>query len=367
MPAFRGRTLILAMSLFLSGCIERFEPEVNTYESLMVVEGLITDQAEPYTIRISRSTALNSPYTWAETGAQVSVTDSEGGTWDFTEAGVGVYQSDPLEFIGRVGETYKLRITTSDLSHYESDDVVLKSSPPIDSIYYQQDIRYDNTGAATQDGIQILVDSHSAEGGTGYYKYEWAATYQVTVPYAPTSELRTCYNADYSTNVLVETTLALTEDRVSGFELNYVTTESYRLRSVYSILVRQYALDEEGFRYWKELQKSSENLGTLFDPQPYSIIGNVKNVNNQDEMVLGYFDASAVSEKRLYIYGKKLAEEGVTYPPDGCVFQLQTEGGNGFCFAYAGEYGSGINYFAPCECTDCRYFGTQGEPDFWEN
>ena len=365
--------MILAMScLFLSGCIERFEPEVDSYESLMVVEGLITDQAEPYIIKISRSTAVNSPYTWSESGAQVSVADSEGATWYFAEVGEGVYQSNPLDFIGRVGETYKLRITTSDLRYYESAGVVLKSSPPIDSIYYQQDIRYNNSGAVIQDGIKVLIDSHSEKKGTGYYKFNWTATYQVKVPYAPNKELQICYNSDYSTNVLVESTLALTEDRVSGFELNYVSTESYRLRSVYSILVRQYALDENGFRYWKELQKSSENLGTLFDPQPYSIVGNVKNINNPDEMVLGYFDASAVSEKRLYIHRKRLAEEGVTYPPDGCVYQLQAVGGggsvpDGFCFAYAGDYGSGINYFAPCECTDCRHFGTQGEPDFWEN
>lgn len=365
-PVIRIAGLFLILSLAFSNCVERFEPEDRAFESLLIVEGLITDRPEPYVVRLTRSTPIDSPFVLPEAGAVVSVADGRGNEWLFAETRPGVYESDPAEFVGEAGEVYKLRIVSAALGSYESEEVVLKESPSIDSIYYERQERVTETDAML-DGIRIMAASHTNGEGTRYYKYDWEATYQIKVPYAPDTEKQICYNTDNSRASLVASTVALEVDQLSGFELTYVSTESYRLRSVYSILVRQYSLDEKGFRYWEELRKNSESLGTLFDPQPYPVTGNIINLNKPDEPVLGFFDASTVSEKRIYITYDELRDRELTFEPNSCVHYLvlTTEPPPGYCFAYYGPYGSGLNGYAPCECTDCAYFGTQGEPDFW--
>ncbi|MEJ7664694.1 MAG: DUF4249 family protein [Hymenobacter sp.] len=56
---------------------------------------------------------------------------------------------------------------------------------------------------------------------------------------------------------------------------NAPTPPSSKLYYLYSILVRQYALTPEEFAYWDKLRKNTENLGTLFDPLPSQLSGNV--------------------------------------------------------------------------------------------
>ena len=46
---------IAGLSLLLSGCVEPFHPDLESEdsESMLVVEGLITDQSGPFRIRLS--------------------------------------------------------------------------------------------------------------------------------------------------------------------------------------------------------------------------------------------------------------------------------------------------------------------------
>ena len=64
------------------------------------------------------------------------------------------------------------------------------------------------------------------------------------------------------------------------------------------VVVQQMSLSANAFRYLKLIEDQSENTGTLADTPPAPIKGNVKNTKNSNEIVLGYFSASAVSEIR---------------------------------------------------------------------
>ncbi len=314
------------------------------------------------------------------------IIDAEGGEFPFFEASSGIYQSNPANFTGNIGEIYQLDIRTADGRHYRSEEVLLKESPPIDSVYYQKDRRLNDEGIAL-DGVRILVDAHDATGNTRYYRYEWIETYQIKVPYpspynyypANPAEpfvpvevfAQICYASENSSRIMTTNTRQLEEDRVSQFELNFVNTTGYKLRSLYSILVKQYAIDEAGYKYWSELQKGSENLGTLFDPLPYELRGNVQNVDDPEEVVLGYFEASGAVEKRIYINRDELMDLG--YPPDGCAPQLAEAEFSaipgflnaGFLIAFLGPYPVSYAVMAPGPCADCRYHGSIEKPDFW--
>lgn len=382
------RTLALGLCVSIAGCVEPFTPAAEQSPKLLVVEGHISSDTAPYSIRLSRTQPLDAAGSVPESGATVVVSNDEGTNFEFTEVAPGLYQSDPDCFVGIVGSKYKLRVLTSEGRDYESHPVTLKATPPIDSVYYERDIRLTDVTGEELDGVKILVDSHDPQKQTRYYRYEWTETYQIKVPYPSQWELspdyafvlveffQICYNSAASKTILTAYTGQLAEDRVSGFELNFVSTVSYRLRSRYSLLVRQYALDAAGYRYWNELSKNSSNLGTLFDPVPYQLTGNVVNLDDPDEPVLGYFDASAISEKRIYVDRESLDALGVTYPLHPCIHELDTVKGGfnelllrlswGQKVVSIPGLGTGALVTASPECTDCRLLASTEQPAFWE-
>ena len=69
----------------------------------------------------------------------------------------------------------------------------------------------------------------------------------------------------------------------------------------YSLLVKQYSLSNEAYDYWFQLQKQSQESGGLYETQPARVSGNISNVNDNEEVVLGFFNASSVTEKRIFV------------------------------------------------------------------
>ncbi len=369
--------------LILGGCFactEPFVPEVKEISNVLVVDGFISDSDEPYTVRLSRTQPLNESEALPEKSANVSVVDQEGQRHTFNETSTGVYQSEPSVFRGVSGNKYFLEIVTAEGKTYHSDEVILKKSPQIDSVYWERERRLTDVEGVTLDGVRILVDAHDPEGKTRFYRYDWTETYEIKVRYPKALDLingefvvpdtfpHICYTNDINKRILTANSYQLKEDRVSKFEVNYVSTESFRLRTLYSILVKQYALDEEGYTYWNELAKTSESLGTLFDPQPYQVRGNVRNTADPNEPVLGYFDASTVSQQRIFIYADSLPD--LEYPRDPCIAEIFSPG-NELQLYLSWGYNI-VSYpptlqIAPAECSDCRLHGVMEAPLFWPN
>ena len=73
-----------------------------------------------------------------------------------------------------------------------------------------------------------------------------------------------------------------------------------KLHHKYSLLVKQYSLGQEAFHYWNELKKTSQEQGGLYDRQPALLKSNMQNVNDETEIVLGFFSMAGVVERRAF-------------------------------------------------------------------
>ncbi|MEQ8532326.1 MAG: DUF4249 domain-containing protein, partial [Imperialibacter sp.] len=328
-------TFTLLIGFDLVGCTEPFTPESKAYKGVLVVDGFVSDAEARSSIKLTRSSPIDIAIPTPESNAIVSVINKEGKSFEFEETSPGIYQSIAAGFKGVVGQAYSLDVLTDNGNHYQSRPVTLKKSPPIDSVYFEPSVRLSDIDGDTVTGAAIFVDTHDYTNSTKYYRWEWEEDWEIRVPYPNTydwityedgkfgfpkengNQIGLCYSHQVGRNIHIATTNQLSSDQISKFELNYVTTrDGYKLRSLYSILVRQYVLDEEAFLYWSELEKTSETLGTLFDPQPYELRGNVFNTDDPDETVLGYFGASTVEEKRLYITREQLKD--IKYATNPC-------------------------------------------------
>lgn len=375
-----------------SSCITPYVAEIpaSTQDSL-VINGFINSQGLT-SIQLTRSLALTSTKAPApEIKATVAIQAQGGQRFALTESPAGTYTSASLNLNPAL--TYKLSITTAGGKTYETDYLPVKTTPAIDRVHW----RYEN------DGIQLYVDTHDANRNTTYYRWKYQETWQFTSAYEshyqynPVTKLIEprpddiyhCWGNAISTVITQTNTTRLSQDVVQDFPLVFLPANSEKLRLRYSILVQQYAQTKEEYDYWETLKKNSESLGTINDPLPSQITGNVHCLSNPDEPVLGFVGIHSVSEQRIFIDRSELP-----MPKDfvfqtgyeSCVLIVEercpprgkplppgvTETFNISALLMTDVSRNSRNYLTDCfyygafaECVDCRLRGTTVKPSFW--
>jgi hypothetical protein len=73
--------------------------------------------------------------------------------------------------------------------------------------------------------------------------------------------------------------------------------------------VRQYALDKQAYQFYELLRKNTESLGTIFDPQPSVITGNIRSLSDPNELVIGYIGVTTMQQQRIFIDASRLGLE----------------------------------------------------------
>jgi len=396
----------LPLILALSTCIEPYDPELKGYESVMVVEGLITDERAPYEVRLSRSVHHADSIPGRITDAEVSITDETGNITYLRNCGEGLYKTDPTEFIGVTGNTYTLHILTSDGNEYMSEPAMMLPVPEIESVYYEKDEEYTGNQSETHEGIRIYIDTGEGSDASQYIRWEYEETWKFRLAnykrfnyindsliFPVDREVEFCWKSVKSSVILNNSILPGQADYITKAPVCFIAPEkSDRLTIQYSILVRQYSISKEAFVFWNNLKQVNETGGSIFDSQPYAVVSNINNVNDPGEKVLGYFQVSAVKQERKYITSSELTEldlpwfnydciryevEPADYPPASPMLPPMTWdqlydmfiGTGNFTFVEPLYIGSTHELeklvFVEKACSDCGFAGSVDKPDWW--
>jgi Domain of unknown function (DUF4249) len=370
---FSQKISILLVLLFTNSCVVKFIPEINEEKELLVVQGLITDQPEPDTVKLSQSQPFGQVSTAKPmTGCSVNISDDQGNYYSLNEVSPGSYITDPSNFKGIIGRSYTLHIDTySTGSHsYESYPVEMKPVPQLDSLYYEKTvIEPASENFKGVNGCQIYLDTHDPENICRYYRWDFTETWVLRLPFPVVNQI--CWITENSHNINIKSTAAFNESTITRFPLNYITNLTDRLKSKYSILVNQYSLSEDEYAYWEKIQNITVQVGGLYDIIPASVPSNIKCIENPAEKVLGYFSVSAKSSKRIFI---KDNFEGIVDLYNNCVKDT---------IPYKDPPGLGITvwilddepfHIGPYKvtteikgCADCTVRGTNIKPDFWQD
>lgn len=301
-----GRAIILFFILALTGgCVVEFIPDVDKGKEYINVEGLITNQNRSYQVKVSKVSGIGIQNTIRPVnGAIVTVTDDLGNINQFVEKNSGLYVSDSLIFIGQTGRTYSLHIT-SDGILYESEIMEMRPVPEIDSLYAELEYNPSYSLGDPVPGYRVYLNTGDPSGQCRFYRWNYEETWEFRIPYvSPTIINKICWKNASSDKIYLKDVSALTENRITSYPFNFITTETDRLKTRYSILINQYSLNEVEYLYWDKIRKVTENVGGLYDVIPSSIRGNMYCADNPGEKVLGYFSVSSVTSKRLFIESK---------------------------------------------------------------
>ena len=402
----KHKYIIALFALFLlSTCIDPYSPQLKGYSSLLVVEGLITDANTSYTVKLSRTFQVQNSMPSLVSDAIVFITNDAGGNSNLINRGNGIYKTDSTQFNGIPGRTYVLHIRTSDGVEYESDACLMQSVPDIDSIYFAKDDQVINNETQTEEGVEIYLDSKEGDNNQ-YYRWDFNETWKFKVPdpkkfnfnmadsaiTAVTDLKEFCWKSQKSSEILIYSNYSGQAAPIKKEPINFIATDqSDRLLIQYSILVNQYSISKEEYDFWNNLKQVNESGGDIFAKQPFTVLSNIHNVSDPTERVLGYFQVSAVKQKRKYISFSEIAGMNLPYYQYQCerIVKDPTDIPHGYesppptwdelyamyCitsdyYFVEPQYSAGSNnlekmVFARPECADCTITGTITKPDFW--
>ena len=156
------------MSLCVLKCKEVYNPpSTKNNPDFLVVDGVVIAGNDSTIITLSRTKSLtDSAPTAKELEARVSVIDVSGVEYALTEQGEGRYVASQLPLDATT--SYQLKIITKDGNEFRSDPGKVNTSPPIDSVFWQQD----------SSGVQIYLNTHDPGNGTRYYQWEYIETWE---------------------------------------------------------------------------------------------------------------------------------------------------------------------------------------------
>jgi hypothetical protein len=364
--------------LFMVSCRQEYPlPEAARNLNLLVVEGVLNSGTGRTLIKLTRTiNPRDSAAVKPELRAEVSVESENNTSVTLTGNTNGEYIHNQLNL--NVNLKYRLRIKTFNGKEYVSDYVPVLPAPLIDSIHWQ---------TSSDGGVQVLASSHDPQNRTRYYRWEYEETWELNSAY-PTffeykngivvdrlnpQEIYFCWNSATSTRIVIGSSAKLSQDVISAQPIKHILPGSERIGVRYSILVRQYALTREAYEFWEIMKKNTEQVGTLFDPQPSQLRSNLRCISDPEEPVIGFVSAGSYTEKRIFINRSEVYPWSFYLQCELIIVPLNAlrEFFANFAFIPVNEYYDqsgrlGGYYSSINTCVDCRTRGGNTiKPSFW--
>jgi hypothetical protein len=165
---------------------------------------------------------------------------------------------------------------------------------------------------------------HSRFLKTVYYIIDPVSHQAVGVASGPAdTTIYKCWKTQNSTDIILGSTEKLSMDKIY-LPVRYVGPQSDELTVLYYIQLKQYALSHDAYLFYQKMKKNTEQLGSIFDPMPSELRGNIHCVNDPDEIVIGYVEPSEAQEKELFIHNSDLPITWISQLPCG-EFELENK------------------------------------------
>ncbi|MBX2916699.1 MAG: DUF4249 domain-containing protein [Cyclobacteriaceae bacterium] len=338
----RGRYLVwLIIFNAIGACVERVEFDVPEMQSLLVVEGSITNELPPYTVKISRGfpVGTNSGIRSMVSNAQVTLFDDIGNQEILTEREPGIYITN-YSIQGQVNHSYFIRIKTPDGQEYESQPERINPVGDISNIEYEFEARTKlvTYGEVDDHIFNIYVDANSGDAPEKYIRWRYTGTYEVITspelhmtwipPYRPYEdpwpcsgyivgpapggsgtiiikvgpcECCNCWVTIRESQPQLSDTQFIEGNNFKKVKVAEVPVTNATFYSKFKVEVEQMSLTRNAFDFFKLVRDQKENASSIFQPPSGEIRGNIQSLNGR-ERVVGLFWAAAVTKRTIYIY-----------------------------------------------------------------
>jgi len=361
-------------------CVEEIPLESSGFEEAIVIEATITNEVKQHQIKLFQAFAIDTTGPNPLSGAIVKVIGNS--EYIFEEGESGVYTSRQ-SFAAQPGINYQLNILANG-KEYESELMELLGTNNIDQLEAN---RIDYRG---ENGVAITLNNETSNGTANYYKYEYVETFKFNSNYFKVNDIilidgvpvevpkqkeeYTCYRTTNSQEIILANTNSLSENSVNDLLIKFIESNNPGVSNRYSLLVKQLVISREAYTYYEILKELSSSDNLFSQSQPGFFAGNISNINNPDEKVIGFFNVSSVSEKRIYFNYEDFYDLESIRPrfvpfaacevtaPSIATLIVQLEQG---AVRWSSTTPGGALLVVPTRCVDCTVFGTNEKPEFW--
>jgi len=340
--------LVLVILLMLASCIKRYDPEIKSKEAVKyIITGGVISGDKVQRVNISITSPLSNPKYIPVSFCAVKIIDGKGNTYTASDVWDGNYEAIIPESELVPGHTFKVDVQVPGGAHIVSDFDQIQECPEVDSVYYiLKEIPTSNPYINIK-GIQFYVDLDAENFSCRNFRFEATETWEYTAIFAYDIYHSVCWVTSNIRSVFTLSTKNQSENIYKLYPLHFVDNySSQRLRYKYSLLISQFSLSEAAYDYWEKIRINNVDQGGLYENQPFQIVGNMHNLSDPAQQVLGFFGASTKRSKRIFVGEVK----GLPIEYIDCRPAVWPEIPNP-------------------ECIDCTRAvgGTNSKPDFWPN
>jgi len=345
------RSLLLSAWIFVAlSCIDRLDFIGDTVEGQIIIYGLLATGESTQTVNVGISRSFG----FVQQGvpnAKVSLLIKDGGRISYFSVGNGNYELTNFEPVE--GQGYSLEVIVGEKVFRSTYQEIPKSNGD-DSISY--DVAYEpfrttadehvlkvytrTTLPQTEEPVYLrwIVEE------TAYWQLVWISAPGIPPPMPPP-----CFIFD----IMEPSKINLFDGSVTKSNTFDQLLARRKIDNSFLypmfITVKQLSINRDAYEYWERINIVLNNQGSLFDIPPAPIIGNIKNTEDPNEKVLGFFEVAKTQVSRFYV----TSEISPVYLHPPCTFVLGRP---------LSEY--------PSECVTCsnramgRRFVTV-RPDWW--
>ncbi len=341
---------LVAVLLFAT-CVREIDyTRDDVDKSTLVVSGGFYDGEGPFQLRLTHPTDYNKRDFEPVPGAAITLSDDQGHTYFYQELDTGLYQLSGVR--GVPGHIYTLDIRLADGTTYRSRPQKMLELLPLDSAKMQVEFLEDITaeGKIVRIPFALVYGFATTADQTGerYQRWESENTYIFNEIFtgAPFDEQKQCFITEtisYQLTSIADPGLLQAGTVQKAYAGRRRIDHAFELRNCFSVYQR--TINKETYDYWTRVKQVTEPTGTIFDPPPAIIRGNIENTGDPDRPAFGFFEVASSDTAHVCANRGDLPFDVVAYIPQYC---------NG-------------NILKKPECLDCILLAnsTWQKPEWW--
>ena len=319
--------IVLAILVIFSSCIDQIDFDVAsvTTDSVVVEGRVIKGDPSFVEVAVSRLFDFSAESRLPIALKSVVLSDTNGNTMELETRSPGYYKvflNDDTLIKAEVGTGYSIILELLDGRLYESEVEVLISTPdPLQlNVEIEEELIINEVGQVNSvEKVALTIDTNLDSETNNGLLWEVMNIFKITdSPIDDGIEMKTCYltqNANVN-NIHVLDPELLSSTVVERFPLTQALI-GFRFSQGLFYEVRQYGLSQGAFAFWNRIDLLSEREGTMFDGPVGLVPTNLKNVNDPDDVVFGFFFASEEKLLRIRVPQELVGNLDPHCPPSG--------------------------------------------------
>ena len=299
----------LCCCLLLSSCIDPINLTLEDEDEFLVIDGSFTSEYGAHPLKLYYSTGQRTKARREVTDAQITLFENGGEKSVYLETKPGNYQLVNNSLAATPNNSYHIEIVLPSGQIYRSEPEKSPIKIKGERVFFDFVIKQEQTvvGSIGRPYIDVFVATPLPTNQDFWIRWEVINMYDfMEVLCSPVQSVTpTCYVIGEQ-NVQEITLLDGTNvaaDYLPKFKVSekFIPGEDAEFRGLHYFLVHQKSITKRAHIYWQNINSLANQTGSIFDAPPAPIKGNIVNVNNPEEVVLGYFEVANEDVIRGYV------------------------------------------------------------------